>query len=48
MPRRVVDRGPLLKSEARAKAIAEWLRRTGCYEKVAVETEGGKSSTSSA
>lgn len=36
-PRRVVDRGPLVASEAQAQAIATWLRGTRLYERVVVE-----------
>lgn len=36
-PHRVVDRGPLLPQEQRARAIAAWLRSTGLYEHVTVE-----------
>lgn len=37
-PRRRIDRGPLLADKARAYAIAEWLRSTGIYEYVKVES----------
>jgi hypothetical protein len=36
-PRRVVDRGPLQPTAARAESIARWLRSTGLYERVQVE-----------
>jgi hypothetical protein len=36
-PRRNLDRGPLVASEARARAIADWLRATRLYERVDVE-----------
>lgn len=36
-PRRILDRGPLVASEAQAQAIAVWLRATRLYERVDVE-----------
>ena len=40
-PRRILDRGPLLDSEARAEAIARRLRATGLYERVEVRRIAG-------
>lgn len=41
LPRRIVDRGPLLVDEQRAHAIAAWLKSTGLYESVRVARSAG-------